>query len=237
LLFTPVLTVGPVKVHPVPFRPDQRQRQGRGSAIIAERHVPVWYRFHFVIDKECRYCGLMGHYKSTDGQLSCPMALGLTKKGVHMPCAYSFCEARSEHGAGACHTLHARCMACGLRGHTDERCQKMSSALAIANFEHFADFGVYTKLRESELEWGIYPITFEDYFDPAVTHRSLFPLTYQGLLALPHCTAVATVVAFNAMIRAKMGVIDPHRRPRILCERYYFDNVFTEEDKMTVFES
>jgi hypothetical protein len=174
------------------------------------KKIPLAFMLNFALPHHCRFCGSIQHKKYNKSKaIKCPLALSPAVMALPNPCAYVLCDTRTTHSTAACHCLHSRCYACGLRGHRKTQCGDFTRNQFRDLFEYFANFGRYTSKREERREWGFYLILPDDYYDKTVEYRTLFPGSYADLLAHTHADATKIVKKYNALVRLKLGVLNP----------------------------
>jgi hypothetical protein len=174
------------------------------------KKIPLVFMLNFALPHHCRFCGSVEHKKYNKAKaITCPPALSPAVMALPNPCAYVLCDTRTTHSTAACHCLHSRCYACGLRGHRRTQCDDFTRNQLRDLFEYFASFGRCTSKREERREWGFYLILPDDYYDKTVEFRTAFPGSYADLLAETHADATAMFKKYNALVRLHLGVIEP----------------------------
>lgn len=125
--------------------------------------------------RRCQVCSSQ-HCSKFVGASSVPNCVKYREQLALSPrrriCDYRRCRSPQDHFVPACPYLHQRCPRCGCRGHgAEDGCNPHSSGnmrLFREDFEEFADVGLYTKHRATQVAWGFYPIPPEA---PRNTHE------------------------------------------------------------------
>ena len=152
-----------------------------------------------IIDNRCDFCSAK-HCSRFVAGTTLPNCHRYREQIMFAPtrriCDYRRCLAPHEHHTVTCPYLHKRCTKCGCRGHdTVDGCDLRNAAIMSrlrADFEEFANCGVYTRKRFEAIEWGFYPIPSFRPPDNFVSYRRLTDLPVleamaflQALLLLP----------------------------------------------------
>ena len=127
----------------VKYREKESENNHEGTSQNEDRTL-IWSAdamdMHFRFRFQCGRCGKDRH----DGQ-ECER---------RYVCGY--CSQR--HSTEVCLSLHRICDHCRLRGHLDCRNERQSDADRAKRFERYASRGMFTSLRFSKPEWGLYPL-------------------------------------------------------------------------------
>ncbi len=144
-----------------------------------------------IIDNRCDFCSAK-HCSRFVAGTTLPNCHRYREQILFAPtrriCDYRRCLAPHEHHTVACPYLHKRCSKCGCRGHdTVDGCDLRNVAVMSrlrADFEEFANCGVYTRKRFEAIEWGFYPIPSFRPPDNFVSYRRLTDLPVLEAMAL-----------------------------------------------------
>ncbi len=152
-----------------------------------------------IIDNRCDFCSAK-HCSRFVAGTTLPNCHRYREQVLFAPtrriCDYRRCLAPHEHHTVTCPYLHKKCSKCGCRGHdTVDGCDLRNAAVMSrlrADFEEYANCGVYTRKRFDSIEWGFYPIPSFRPPDNFVSYRRLTDLPVleamaflQALLLLP----------------------------------------------------